>query len=216
MTYYSIFKDTSVQHEEKKSLFMGHIKRIEKESDAKEFIGQIKGKHKEANHNVFAYIIGKKKNIQRYSDDGEPQGTAGIPVLEVLKKQDLTDVIIVVTRYFGGTLLGAGGLIRAYSKTASLAVQTAGIIIIVLGQSIKITLDYDLLGKIQYLCSTNKWHIENIDYSDKVILTLYAITADCNNITQAVIENTNGRCETHIGKEREFFSIDNKLYTNIP
>ncbi len=116
MKYITVKQEAIDEFKEKKSLFIGYIKRIEEEEEAKAFIEHIKSKHKDATHNVYAYIVGKNFEIQRYSDDGEPQGTAGVPILEVIKKIGITDCVIVVTRYFGGTLLGTGGLIRAYTK----------------------------------------------------------------------------------------------------
>ena len=111
-----------------KSTFIGYAKPIKTEEEAIEFVNEIKKKHKDATHNVWAYTVGKTMNIQRYSDDGEPQGTAGIPILEVMKKQGITDCAVVVTRYFGGILLGTGGLTRAYTQGASIAIKSAGVI----------------------------------------------------------------------------------------
>ncbi len=117
MKYLTVKDETKSEFTEKKSLFIGHACRVYSEEEAIKFIEKIKTIYKDATHNVPAYIIGENREIQRYSDDGEPQGTAGIPALEVLKKKELTDTVIVITRYFGGTLLGSGGLIRAYSNT---------------------------------------------------------------------------------------------------
>ena len=117
-----------------KSTFIGYAKPIKTEEEAIEFINEIKKKHKDATHNVWAYTVGKTMNIQRYSDDGEPQGTAGIPTLEVIKKEDLRDVVVVVTRYFGGVKLGAGGLVRAYTKGAKIGIDAAKVIEKVMGK----------------------------------------------------------------------------------
>ena len=111
-----------------KSRFIGYCAPVSSEEEALEFIEKIKKKHYDATHNVFAYVVGLDNNIQRYNDDGEPSGTAGVPILEVIKKEDLRNVVIVVTRYFGGIKLGTGGLIRAYTKGAKIALD-AGIII---------------------------------------------------------------------------------------
>ncbi|NJB05581.1 YigZ family protein [Clostridioides difficile] len=131
-----------------KSVFIGYAKPIKSEEEALEFINEIKKKHKDATHNVWAYTVGKNMNIQRYSDDGEPQGTAGIPTLEVIKKEDLRDVAVVVTRYFGGTKLGAGGLVRAYTKGAKLGLEAGKIIYKVMYQEVKVKIDYTQLGKV--------------------------------------------------------------------
>ena len=193
MSYFTVKGSAISEFQEKKSTFIGYIKRVTTEEEAKEFVSEIKGMHKEATHNVYAYVIGENKGIQRYSDDGEPQGTAGIPVLEVIKKNDLTDVAIVVTRYFGGILLGGGGLIRAYSKGASTAIDEAGIVEKVKGVNLKFTLDYDLIGKIQYLCGTSNWHIEDTIYTDKVELFMFSEIIDKDNVIKSFIEASNGK-----------------------
>lgn len=200
------------EFEEKKSVFIGHVKRVHTEEEAKEFINKVKGQHKEARHNVYAYAIGVNKGIQRYSDDGEPQGTGGIPVLEVLKKSDLTDIVVVVTRYFGGILLGTGGLARAYSKGASLAIGESGVVEKVLGVPLRITIDYELLGKIQYVCSTNQWHIEDTIYTDKVEILMYCESTMIKEISDTLTENTNGKLVISEGDEEYFFKQDNRLY----
>ena len=123
MAYITIREYGEDEFIEKKSQFIGYAKRCENEEEAKAFVAEIKSMHKQATHNCWAYVVGKNMGIQRYSDDGEPQGTAGIPILEVMKKSNVTDCAIVVTRYFGGIMLGAGGLTRAYTKGASIALK---------------------------------------------------------------------------------------------
>ena len=145
--------------EEKKSEFIGYAKRVTTEEEAKEFVAEIKNQHKTARHNCYAYIIGENMGIQRYSDDGEPQGTAGIPILEVIKKNELTDCAVVVTRYFGGILLGTGGLTRAYTKGAVIAIEAGVVVEKVRGIRVAIDVEYDLYGKLQYICGQNNWHI---------------------------------------------------------
>ncbi len=174
MGYKTIRKEASDEFEEKKSTFIGHVKRVSSEEEAREFINKIKTLHREARHNVYAYVIGENQGIQRYSDDGEPQGTGGIPILEVIKKSGITDTVIVVTRYFGGILLGAGGLTRAYIKGASIAVKAGGIVDKVHASELKVDIQYDLLGKIQYEAEEKGWFIKDIDYSDMVSLTFIA------------------------------------------
>ncbi|WP_017414660.1 YigZ family protein [Clostridium tunisiense] len=212
MSYFTVKNEAVAQFEEKKSVFIGHVKRVHTEEEAKEFINKVKGQHKEARHNVYAYAIGVNKGIQRYSDDGEPQGTGGIPVLEVLKKSDLTDIVVVVTRYFGGILLGTGGLARAYSKGASLAIGESGVVEKVLGVPLRITIDYELLGKIQYVCSTNQWHIEDTIYTDKVEILMYCESTMIKEISDTLTENTNGKLVISEGDEEYFFKQDNRLY----
>ena len=124
MNYFTVSQPAEDSFIEKRSEFIGYIAPVATNEQAVDFINQIRAKHRKAKHNVYAYIL-RQDNISRYSDDGEPQGTAGMPVLEVLKKRGLTDVCVVVTRYFGGILLGGGGLVRAYSHAASLACDAA-------------------------------------------------------------------------------------------
>lgn len=127
-----------------KSRFIGYAKPIESEQEALDFIECIKSKHRDATHNVYAYVYGENSNIQRFSDDGEPSGTAGIPTLEVIKKEDLRNVVVVVTRYFGGIKLGTGGLIRAYTKGAKIGLESGIIIEKVLHHKLKIRIEYTL------------------------------------------------------------------------
>ena len=125
-----------------KSRFIGYSSPINSEEEAIDFINLIKSKHKDATHNVYAYVFGEESNIQRFNDDGEPSGTAGIPVLEVIKKEDLRNIVVVVTRYFGGVKLGGGGLIRAYTKGAKLGIDSGIIVDMTLHIKIKISIPY--------------------------------------------------------------------------
>ncbi|SKA88372.1 uncharacterized protein, YigZ family [Clostridium sp. USBA 49] len=212
MGYFTIKNEVSSEFEEKKSIFIGHAKRVYSEEEAKNFINKIRNEHKEATHNVYAYVIGENMGIQRYSDDGEPQGTAGIPVLDVIKKNSVTDTVIVVTRYFGGILLGSGGLVRAYSKGAALAIKKSGIVEKVKGCSLNIEIDYDMLGKVQYNLNQNLWHIENINYSDKVNIKIYCEIKDLNKIKNSIIEITSGRVNLTEENEGFYFKSGNRLY----
>lgn len=215
MKYITVKQEASDEFEEKKSLFIGYIKRIEKEAEAKAFIQHINSKHKDATHNVYAYVVGKNLEIQRYSDDGEPQGTAGIPILEVIKKNGVTDCVIVVTRYFGGTLLGTGGLIRAYTKGASLAIKKAGIVEKVSGILLKFILEYEALGKIQFICNENEWHIEEASYTDKVEITIYCEIEKAEIIETEIMDATSGKATIIKGEKDIFFKQDNRLFKNI-
>lgn len=215
MSYFTIKDETRCEFEEKKSIFIGHAKRVYSDEEARDFINKIKSGNKEAAHNVYAYVIGKNLGIQRYSDDGEPQGTAGIPVLDVIKKNFVTDAVVVVTRYFGGVLLGAGGLVRAYSKAAASAIKESGIIERVNGITLNISIDYDMLGKIQYLCSQNLWHIEKIDYSDKVSITLYCEISGLEIIKNSIIEASSGRAQMEASEEEYYFKLDNRLFKEL-
>jgi uncharacterized YigZ family protein len=212
MGYYTVLKESKAEFEEKKSLFIGHVKRVYSEEEARSFINKIKSEHKQATHNVYAYIIGENKGIQRYSDDGEPQGTAGIPVLEVIKKNDITDVVVVVTRYFGGILLGAGGLVRAYSKGAAAGIKEAGIVEKVLGCPIEILIDYDLLGKVQYICSQKLWHIDQIEYTDKVKICMSNEVHTLEQIKGEITDATAGKAVIDSGRPEYYFRLENKLF----
>lgn len=200
---------------EKKSEFIGYAKRCENEEEAKAFINEIKAMHKQATHNCYAYVIGENMGIQRYSDDGEPQGTAGIPILEVMKKSKVTDCAIVVTRYYGGILLGAGGLTRAYTKGASIAIKAAKVVEKVKGQKLLFTMEYDMLGKIQYIFNEKKWHIEDIEYTDKVVLSTISEVSIVEEIEKEITEASSGKI--FISKEDEdiYFKEENRLYKVI-
>lgn len=212
MNYFTIRDESKAEFKEKKSIFIGQVKRVETEDEAKEFIRKIKNQHKEARHNVYAYIIGENRMIQRYSDDGEPHGTGGIPMLEVLKKSEITDVVAVVTRYFGGILLGTGGLARAYSKGASLAIKEAGVVEKVKGISLQIVVEYDLLGKLQHVCLDRNTHIENIEYTDKVKIEILCEFTNLEKLESQITEVTSGKALFEEGEPKMYFKLENRLY----
>lgn len=152
-----------------KSRFICSMKRTESEADAQAFIEDIRAKHPKANHNCFAYLIGNTHSIQRMSDDGEPSGTAGVPMLEVLKKQQLKNTTAVVTRYFGGVKLGAGGLIRAYGSAVSEAINAIGLVEKQMNQLVSVDISYHLSGKLQNTLEQSPYLIQSIDYTDTVL-----------------------------------------------
>ncbi|HBF8597758.1 TPA: YigZ family protein [Clostridioides difficile] len=184
-----------------KSVFIGYAKPIKSEEEALEFINEIKKKHKDATHNVWAYTVGKNMNIQRYSDDGEPQGTAGIPTLEVIKKEDLRDVVVVVTRYFGGTKLGAGGLVRAYTKGAKLGLEAGKIIYKVMYQEVKVKIDYTQLGKVQNELMNLGYFIKDTVYEDNVEIVVYSRLEDVEKLSEKMIDTTSGTGKIVLGEE---------------
>lgn len=200
---------------EKKSEFIGYAKRCENEEEAKAFINEIKAMHKQATHNCYAYVIGENMGIQRYSDDGEPQGTAGIPILEVMKKSNVTDCAIVVTRYYGGILLGTGGLTRAYTKGASIAIKAAKVVEKVKGQKLLFTMEYDMLGKIQYIFNEKNWHIEDIEYTDKVVLSTISEVSIVEEIEKEIIEASSGKILISKEDKDIYFKEENRLYKVI-
>lgn len=174
----------------KKSRFLSFVKRTESEDEAKAFIADIKKQHKAATHNCSAYIIGKSALIQKADDDGEPQGTAGVPILEVLKKEELYNVAVVVTRYFGGIKLGAGGLIRAYSQGASSAVQDAGKAVEVPVVPLSVTLDYTFTSKFEHFLGTTDAAIVSQDYTDKVSYIIHVKEKGVDDIVNTLREIT--------------------------
>lgn len=184
-----------------KSTFIGYAKPIKTEEEAVEFVNEIKKKHKDATHNVWAYTVGKNMNIQRYSDDGEPQGTAGIPTLEVIKKEDLRDVVVVVTRYFGGIKLGAGGLVRAYTKGAKVGLEAAKIIEKVMYQEVKIKIDYNQLGKIQNEIMNMGYFVKDTIYEDNVEIIVYSRISEVDSLTSRMVDITSATAEIVLGEE---------------
>lgn len=173
-----------------KSVFIGYAKPIETEEEAIEFVNEIKKKHKDARHNVWAYTVGENMNIQRYSDDGEPQGTAGIPTLEVIKKEDLRNVVVVVTRYFGGIKLGAGGLVRAYTKGAKIGIEAGQIIQKVEYIEVSITIDYNLIGKVQNEIMNLGYTVKDTNYSDVVEIIVFARKDEADSLKSKIIDIT--------------------------
>ena len=179
---------------EKKSEFIGYISPVATNEEAVEFIEKIRSMHRKATHNVYAYIL-REGNITRYSDDGEPQGTAGVPVLDVLRKEGLTDVCCVVTRYFGGILLGGGGLVRAYSHSAKIAVDAAERMIMCSCYPIKITVDYDLYGKINNILPDFEIKLADTEFGSDVTLSVLAKKNFADKFRDKIIDITNGRAK---------------------
>ena len=177
-----------------KSRFIAQIKRVESESDAQEFIQAMKKKNWNASHNCSAYLIGEHDQIQKANDDGEPSGTAGVPILEVLKKRNLKDTVVVVTRYFGGIKLGAGGLIRAYGKSTSEGLETVGIVERRLVQIIKVKIDYTWLGKVEKELRDSDYKIKEIHYLDIVEIETYIDVDIILQFIEWLEDLTNGQC----------------------
>lgn len=178
-----------------KSRFIGYAKPISSEDEALEFIEEIKTKHREATHNVYGYVVGEKSNIQRFSDDGEPSGTAGIPVLEVIKKENLRNVVVVVTRYFGGIHLGAGGLIRAYTRGCKIALDASRIVKMILHTNIEVKIDYTLYGKIENFLQREKYIIDNADFGENVKLNIFVNTEKIDGFKKEIMNLTSGTGE---------------------
>ncbi len=166
----TLAKDGQAVLIEKKSRFIGYAKAVTAEGEAQEFISTIKKRNWDATHNVYAYQIGAMDEVQKSTDDGEPSGTAGRPVLETIKNADLKNTVIVVTRYFGGVLLGTGGLVRAYTKAAQGAIEDAGIQVLKEGQRLCMIMNYTLLGKVQNDLAMKDVEIGEIDYQNNAAL----------------------------------------------
>lgn len=193
-----------------KSRFIGYAKPIDSEEEAINFINKIKEKHRDATHNVYAYVCGKTSNIQRYSDDGEPSGTAGIPILELIKKEDLKNVVVVVTRYFGGIKLGAGGLIRAYIKGAKIAIEAAKIVEKKLFQTVNVRIDYTLHGKMENaIMSKNEFIITDIEFDSSVNYTIICEKEKKDELITFVRDLSSDNFDYSFGEEK-YLSIINK------
>lgn len=178
-----------------KSRFIGHIKRTESEEEALAFIQKIKKEHSQATHNCSAYLIGEHDQHQKANDDGEPSGTAGVPMLEVLKQNNLKDTSVVVTRYYGGIKLGAGGLIRAYSKTTSEALKATGIVERQLMKEIALTIEYPLLGKLENELRQQNYLIKDIDYLELVTFNVLVNIDEIDSFTDWIIDLTSDQVE---------------------
>ncbi|MCZ8539177.1 YigZ family protein [Psychrobacillus psychrodurans] len=189
-----------------KSRFITYVNRAETEEQAQEFINNIKEKHKSANHNCSAYIIGEHDNIQKANDDGEPSGTAGVPMLEVLKKQGLQDTVVVVTRYFGGIKLGGGGLIRAYGKATTEGIDAAKVVERKLHHLMKVSIDYTWLGKVENEVRNSVYPLKEIIYADQVEVLVFTKADEEAEFINWMAEITNGQAKIEI-IEKEFLEF---------
>jgi uncharacterized YigZ family protein len=183
-----------------RSRFIAHVSRAESEEEAQLFIQTIKKKHWDATHNCSAYLIGENNQIQKANDDGEPSGTAGVPILEVLKKKNLKDTVVVITRYFGGIKLGAGGLIRAYGKATSEGINAVGIVERKLMRITHTKADYTWLGKIENELRNSVYTLKEIHYLDQVEIETYVKESDIPNFIAWMTELTNGQTKTIKGE----------------
>ena len=185
---------------EKKSRFIGRIIKIETEQEAKDHLAKIRKDNKDAVHNCFAYIV-KNENIERFSDDGEPQGTAGMPILEVLRREGVTNVLCVVTRYFGGILLGAGGLVRAYNNTAKIALDNAGTALMLPFLNINIETDYALFDIITNNLDGFTIYMGETLYTDKITINLSVLKEEFETLQNKIIEISKGSIRPQVIKE---------------
>lgn len=204
-TIYKYGKDETIIN---KSRFIGYAMPIETEEDALEFIQEIKTKHRDATHNVYAYVLGKDSNVQRFSDDGEPSGTAGIPALEVLKKEDLRNTVVVVTRYFGGVKLGAGGLIRAYTRGAKIGIEAGIIIDMVLHTKVKIRMDYTSYGSVENYLMTEEYIVDESIFDEAVNTFVYVEDSKLEEFYKIIADLTSGTAIME-NFEEEYIPIKN-------
>ena len=196
---------------EKKSRFIATVRPVKSEEEAIVFIESMKKKYWDATHNCFAYVIGESNQIQRCSDDGEPSGTAGKPMLDVLLGEEVHDVVVVVTRYFGGTLLGTGGLVRAYSGAVKAGLQASVVIEKLHGVKIGLKTDYTGLGKIQYILGQRGIMVINSIYTDVVEIEFLLTDEELDGVRSEVIEGTNGQAVFDIVEECYFAKINGEM-----
>lgn len=192
-SYKILFEGKSAEIVEKKSRFIANLIPVNTEEEAMQYIEQIKKKYWDARHNCYAYVIGENNELQRFSDDGEPGGTAGKPMLEVLLGEQIHNVVVVVTRYFGGVLLGTGGLVRAYGRTVKAGLEASVIKERVKGYRIIIDTDYNGIGKIQYIMSNMGINIHEEEYTDKVTVNITVRMDDYEKFIKQVTEATAGK-----------------------
>jgi len=204
--YKIIYKSGTGEIVEKKSRFIANVYNIENEEQVSSYINAVKKKYWDARHNCFAFVLGDNNEIQRCSDDGEPSGTAGKPILDVILRSEIHNCLIIVTRYFGGTLLGTGGLVRAYGQVSKISLENSTILEKKVGNILKVVTDYNGLGKVQYIAGQMSVDILGIEYSDIVSITLVISVHNIDKfekkITESlagkvVLENQGMQCFTH-------------------
>ncbi|WP_349408648.1 YigZ family protein [Pseudalkalibacillus sp. SCS-8] len=206
-TYYTVKEYGEHEQIIQKSRFIGYVQRAQTEEEAQAFIQSIKKKHHDATHNCSAYLIGENDQIQKANDDGEPSGTAGLPILEVLKKRKLKNVVVVITRYFGGVKLGAGGLIRAYGSSTSKALDATGIVERRRMTIMSSSFDYHLLGKVENEIRNSEYMLKEIHYLDTVKVETLIREGEEESFTEWMTNITSGQAEiTKI--DTQFIEID--------
>lgn len=207
MNYKTVKKGAFAEFVEKKSRFIGYVKPVETEEQAIEFVNAVRGKHRDATHNCYAYIV-RDNNIMRYSDDGEPAGTAGMPILDVLRKEELTDLCVVVTRYFGGTLLGTGGLVRAYTKGAQVGLDAAERIEKLFCNIYSVKCDYSIMGSLQYaIAEDGEYILKDTVFTDNVEFIVYVKTPDAQRFEKMIENKTSGRIQPRL-VSTEYIDVD--------
>jgi len=209
--YQTLLKPASWEEEVKKSRFIAYVKPVETETEANEFISLIKKRNKDARHNVPVFVLGEGQENQRYSDDGEPSGTAGLAILEMIKNRGLTNLVVVVTRYFGGIKLGTGGLVRAYTHVVQKAFEEAEIVSKTLFIKNEVNVDYSIHGKIQNFLYDSKYILEKTEFDETVHMFIYARLEDEDELTNSIINITNGKAEMEKSNAGFHIAKDGKL-----
>lgn len=200
-SYTTVHHHATFEYEDRKSIFIGEAMPVSTEEEALSFIESVKKEYPDARHHVYAYVL-RDNSIMRFTDDGEPQGTAGMPVLDVIRKNGLTDIAVIVTRYFGGTLLGTGGLVRAYTASALGAVKEAQIITYDIYSTVSIESSYSDYQKFTPIFTDTGFRNEGIRYTDKVIISGSVRKINLDILLDKLIQATSGRVKTEIIDEK--------------
>ncbi len=195
----TVLCEASAELVEKRSRFIATVKPVRTEAEALEFLESLKKKYWDARHNVYAYVL-EDNNIQRYSDDGEPAGTAGVPVLDMIKKEGLSNLIVVVSRYFGGILLGTGGLVHAYSKSAKMGVEAAKPVTMTLCREVFVECDYSYLGKVQSEIMGQGFKVSDTTYAESVCVSALVPESQTEKFVKNMIDKTNGKISIKEGE----------------
>ena len=206
-----VLKNGTGEIEEKKSRFIAHVYNVSSDEEAEQYINAVKKKYWDARHNCSAFVIGKRQELTRCSDDGEPAGTAGRPMLDVLLKENIHNAAVVVTRYFGGVLLGTGGLVRAYQQATKAGLSASEIIEKKEGAVLFIRTDYTGIGRLQYLLAQEKITVMDTAYEADVLVKAVIPENDKKRIEKTIIEQTNGTAKLEWGDEVTFAEYDGEV-----
>ena len=211
VTYRAVYEGKTGEIVEKKSRFIATVFSVESEEEALEIVAKMKKKYWDARHNCYAYVIGDNNQVQRFSDDGEPSQTAGKPILDVLLAEQIHNVLVVVTRYFGGTLLGTGGLVRAYSKATKMGLDNSVLVDKVFGTELKIRLDYSGTQKVKHIISQLGVYTIDTIYTDVVEEIVVASDEKLESLKEQIKEVTNGKAEFEVINSGYFAIKDNEV-----
>lgn len=212
-SYRTVFEGGTGEITEKKSRFIATVRPVETEAEALAFVEEMRKKYWDARHNCYVYTVGENRELTRMSDDGEPSGTAGRPMLDVVLGEDLYNTAVVVTRYFGGVLLGTGGLVRAYSGAVQAGLSASRIIEKKRGILLTVTTDYTGVGKLQYLAGERGLPVLDSQYTDKVVMKILVPAEEVGAVEKAVTEGTSGRAQMERERELYFAVLDGEILT---